>query len=150
MAGDWKIDGARLWSAGVATALVAGLAAVVVWFFAEQVFDVDLLAADGMGGEIIDLSVGRTFAVPFVIGLAATALLHMLLAWVPSATTYFTWIGVLVFFASLIPVASLVVSTTVQAWLLGMHVIVFLAVVPTLRSVVGRVAMRVSTYPPPI
>jgi len=141
MAGDWRVDGARLWAAGVATSVVAGLAAVVVWFFAEKVFDVDLMVSALGGGALEDLTVGRTFAIGFVVGLVATGLLHLLLLGVPSATTFFTWIGVLFLFASLIPVFGLDVGTDVQVWLLGMHSVVFLAVVPTLVTVVTRVAI---------
>ncbi len=141
MAGDWKVDGGRLWAAGVTTSIVAGLAAVVVWFFAEQVFDTDLMVSALGGGALEDLTVGRTFALAFVVGVVATGLLHLLLLGVPSATTFFTWIGVLFLFASLIPVAGLDVGRDVQAWLLVMHTVVFLAVVPTLVTVVNRVAI---------
>ena len=48
MAGDWKVNAGRLWAVGATTALIAGLAAVIVWLFATQVFDeVDA----GIGGE---------------------------------------------------------------------------------------------------
>lgn len=142
MSGDWIVNPGRLWAIGVTTSVVAALAGGVVWLFATQVFDEILLVADP-SGDTSELTVGMVLIVSFLVGIVATGLLHLLLAFVPRGDLFFSLIGTLILFLSFIPIAQLDgVTTANQLWLAGMHIVVFLFVVPVLAGSVGRVAVR--------
>lgn len=142
MSGDWIVNPGRLWAIGVTTSLVAAMAAGVVWLFATQVFD-ETLFAGRPSGDVEELTVGMVLIVAFLIGILATGALHLLLAFVPRGDLFFGLIGTLILFLSFIPIAQLDgVTTANQLWLAGLHITVFLFVVPVLSGSVGRVAYR--------
>ncbi len=89
-----RVDAGRLWAGAVATALVAGLIAVVGILIARGLVGVEVLAPKGEGVWANANTV--TYAlVSAAIALAATGLLHLLLVTTPRATVFFTWIMVL-------------------------------------------------------
>ena len=150
MAGDWKVNAGRLWAVGATTAVVAGLAAVLVWLFATQVFDETLYVSTPSDSGLVELSVGQTFIVAFLAGIVATGLMHLMLAFVPRGSMFFGLLATLVLFAMFIPVLTLPDATTANMiWLSIMHVVVYLVIVPTLTGSVPRVAMRLQPIPPP-
>lgn len=142
MAGDWKVDGGRLWTIGIVTSIVAAIAAAVVWLFATEVFDTVLFVA-GPGQDPQELNVGLVLGFAFVMGILATGVLHLLLAFVPRGEVFFGVIATLVLLVSFIPLATLDVTTENKLWLAAMHIAVYIIVVPTLAGSIDGLATRV-------
>lgn len=92
--GHGKLDAARLWSGGVATAVVAALIAVVGILLSRGVLDVPVLAPKGEGvwGNASTVTYALVSA---GIALAATGLLQLLSVTTPRFVTFFSWIMVL-------------------------------------------------------
>jgi hypothetical protein len=89
-----KLDAARLWSGGVATAVVAALIAVVGILLCRGVLDVPVLSPKGEGvwGNANTVTYALVSA---GVALAATALMQLLSVTTPRFPTFFTWIMVL-------------------------------------------------------
>lgn len=105
-----RVSAGRLWGAGLATAVVVALLAVVGILIIRSLFHLAILAprADGAWGNAHTL----TYAVlSAAIALAATAVLHLLLVATPHATMFFTWIMVLLtIIAVFVPLTLVVVD----------------------------------------
>ncbi|HWM02069.1 MAG TPA: DUF6069 family protein [Actinophytocola sp.] len=88
------LDAGRLWSGGAATAVVAGLLAVVGILFARGVLDVPVLSPEGEGvwGDANTVTYALVSA---AVALAATGLMQLLGTTTPQFPTFFTWIMVL-------------------------------------------------------
>ena len=141
MAGDWSVNAGRLWAVGVTTTIIAILAAIVVWIIGEALFDEPLLVAD-QDGDLVEMSVGPIIMITAIAGLLATAVLHLLLAFVPNGQAYFFTIGTLALLASFLLVIPLDITTANKLWLIVMHVTVYAFIVPGLAGAVPRVAVR--------
>src|SRR4029453_6618852 len=89
--GRLRVDAARLWTGGLATALVVALVAVVGVLIARGVFDVPVLAParDGALGATTTAGLAIRAA---VAALLATGLMHLLLVSTPRPFRFFTWI----------------------------------------------------------
>jgi hypothetical protein len=85
------VDAARLWTGGLATAVVAALVAVVGVLIARGLFDVPVLAPT-REGALGDASTARLAILAAVAALLATALMHLLLISTPRPFRFFTWI----------------------------------------------------------
>jgi Family of unknown function (DUF6069) len=85
------VDAARLWTGGLATALVAALVAVVGVMIARGLFDVPVLAPEGEGA-LGDSTTARLAILAAAAALAATGLMHLLLLSTPRPFRFFTWI----------------------------------------------------------
>jgi Family of unknown function (DUF6069) len=86
-----RVDAGRLWTGGLATALVAALIAVVGVLIARGLFDVPVLAPD-REGALGNANTGRLAALAAVAALAATGLMHLLLVSTPRPFRFFSWI----------------------------------------------------------
>jgi hypothetical protein len=86
-----SVDGTRLWTGGLATALVAALVAVVGVLIARGLFDVPVLAP-AREGALGDASTARLAVLAAVAALVATGLMHLLLLSTPRPFRFFTWI----------------------------------------------------------
>ncbi len=86
-----RVDAKTLWSGGAATAVVAGLIALVGILVCRWLFKVPILAPsrDGAWGDAS--TAGYVFAA-VAIALAATGLMHLLLLATPSPRVFFGWI----------------------------------------------------------
>ena len=86
-----KVDAAKLWSGGVATAVVAGLIALVGVTVCRWLFKIPLLAPqrDGAYGDVHTTALVLAAA---AAALVATAVLYLLLLSVPRPLTFFSWI----------------------------------------------------------
>lgn len=93
------VDAGRLWTGGVATALVAALVALVGVLIARGLFDVPVLAPTEEG-TLGDASTLRLAAFAAAAALLATGLLHLLLVSTPQPRRFFTWIVTLVTIAA--------------------------------------------------
>jgi hypothetical protein len=98
-----SVDAGKVWSGGVATAVVAALVALVGVLVCRWLFGIPLLApkSDGAYGDVhtTDLVLFAAAA-----ALVATALMHLLLMSTPRPTTFFSWIiGLATVLAVLLP-----------------------------------------------
>ncbi|GAA1114800.1 hypothetical protein [Nocardiopsis composta] len=141
------IDASRLWSGGIATALAAALFVLVATLAVRGVLGVPALA-HGPTGEFGDLGTALHAALAGAAALAATALLHLLLAAAARPTALFCWIAgacaaaaALLPFALSGPLAAQIAAAAVNA-LTGAAVVFLLARVGigVLRPPAGPVA----------
>jgi Family of unknown function (DUF6069) len=89
--GRLQVDAARLWTGGLATALVAALVAVVGVLIARGLFDVPVLAPT-REGVLGNANTARLAVLAAVAALLATGLMHLLLLSTPRPFRFFTWI----------------------------------------------------------
>jgi Family of unknown function (DUF6069) len=89
--GRLRVDAARLWTGGLATALVAALVAVVGVLIARGLFDVPVLAP-AREGALGNTTTARLAILAAVAALLATGLMHLLLLSTPRPFRFFTWI----------------------------------------------------------
>jgi hypothetical protein len=85
------VDAGRLWTGGVATALVAALVALVGVLICRGLLDVPVLAPTEEG-TLGDATTFRFAALAALAALLATGLLHLLLLSTPRPIRFFTWI----------------------------------------------------------
>jgi hypothetical protein len=85
------VDAARLWTGGLATAVVAALVAVVGVLIARGLFDIPVLAPS-REGALGDATTARLAILAAVAALVATGLMHLLLISTPRPFRFFTWI----------------------------------------------------------
>ncbi|GAA1984161.1 hypothetical protein GCM10009799_06980 [Nocardiopsis rhodophaea] len=88
---DRRINVTRLWSGGLATAVVAGLLILVGTLVARGVLQIPVLAPEE-AGYFGDAGTGVYAAMAAAAALIATALLHLLLLSAPRPMTFFGWI----------------------------------------------------------
>jgi hypothetical protein len=86
-----RVDAGRLWSGGVATAVVAGLVALVGVLVCRWLFNIPILAPqkDGAYGDAHTTGVVLIAA---AAALLATGLLYLLLLSTPRPLNFFAWI----------------------------------------------------------
>ncbi|TCK21893.1 DUF6069 family protein [Pseudonocardia endophytica] len=101
-----SINAGRLWSGGVAAAIIAALIAFLALLLVRVLLQIPYLAPTDTGalagGNTTTLCVSAALA-----ALAATALAHLLLVSVPSPMSYFGWIaGLLTAVAAILPLLS--------------------------------------------
>jgi len=85
------IDAGRLWAGGVATAIVAGLVAVVGVVIVEGILDIDMVSPRFL------LDASDTFALNYALtaalgAIVATGLAHLLVFTTPRPRAFFSWI----------------------------------------------------------
>jgi hypothetical protein len=85
------VNAGRLWTGGVATAVVAALVALVGVLICRGLLDVPVLAPTDKG-TLGGASTFRLAALAAVAALLATGLLHLLLLSTPRPLRFFTWI----------------------------------------------------------
>jgi hypothetical protein len=96
-----QVNANRLWTGGVATAVVAALVAVVGVLIARGLLDVPMLAPTEEG-VLGNANTARLALVAAGAALAATGLMHLLLLFIPRPWQFFTWIMSLVTLAALL------------------------------------------------
>jgi Family of unknown function (DUF6069) len=86
-----RVDAGRLWSGGVATAVVAGLVALVGVLVCRWLFTIPILAPkqDGAYGDVHTTAMVLVAA---AAALLATGLVYLLLLSTPRPLTFFGWI----------------------------------------------------------
>lgn len=137
----------RLWSGGLAAALVAALIAVAGIVIARGVFDIPVLApeSDGTWGSASTVwyAVGAALA-----ALLATGLMHVLLLTTPQPFRFFGWvIGLMTVIAAVLPFTS---NDTLSAKITtGVINVVIGVAIGSLVASVGRAALRAGLRRPP-
>ena len=96
-----QVNANRLWTGGVATAVVAALIAVVGVLIARGLLDVPVLAPTEEG-VLGNANTARLALVAAGAALAATGLMHLLLLFIPRPWQFFTWIMSLVTLAAVL------------------------------------------------
>ena len=96
-----QINANRLWTGGLATAVVAALVAVVGVLIARGLFDVPVLAPTE-DGALGNANTTRLALLAAGAALAATGLMHLLLLFIPRPWQFFTWIMSLVTLAAVL------------------------------------------------
>lgn len=98
-----QVNANRLWTGGVATAVVAALVAVVGVLIARGLLDVPVLALTEEG-VLGSANTARLALVAAGAALAATGLMHLLLLllFIPRPWQFFTWIMSLVTLAAVL------------------------------------------------
>ena len=141
------VDAARLWAGGAATALVAGLVAMVGVLIGEGVFDLAMV-------EPPLLPVGDSFAVRYAVtaallALVATAVAHLLAISTPRPRAFFSWL------VGLVTLAGVVLPFALDGTLGGrlatalLNLVIGLSVLSLLSSVLARTMRRRGPeYPP--
>lgn len=143
-----KLDPARLWAGGVATALVAALVAIVGILIARGLADVAILAPKGSG--LWGNANTATYAiVSALVALAATGLLHLLSVATPRPTTFFGWIMVLLTLIAVVLPLSLSVSWDTKIATGLLNLVIGLVITILLVTVGGSAFKRASRQPPP-
>jgi hypothetical protein len=96
-----RVNGAQLWSGGVATAVVAALVALVGILICRWVLHIPILApkSDGAWGNA---TTGDYVLVSALAALVATGLMHLLMLGTPEAGAFFGWIIVLATLAAVV------------------------------------------------
>jgi membrane associated rhomboid family serine protease len=144
--GRLRVDAARLWTGGLATALVAVLVAVVGVLIARGLFDVPVLAPT-REGVLGGTSTARLAILAAVAALLATGLMHLLLVSTPRPFRFFTWIiSLLTLVAVLAPfMADAGLATKVATAAIGL---VIGMAIGSLVSGAARSATRLSRQDP--
>jgi len=141
------VNVSRLWSGGLATAVVAILVIFAGTLIFRGVLDIPVLAPEE-AGYLGDTSTAVYALLAGVIALVATALLQMLLLSAPRALTFFGWImGLAIAIAAVTPFSQ-AAETSSQLATAVINLIAGIAIVTLLRSV-GRTAFspRSATAP---
>jgi hypothetical protein len=109
----YGVDAGRLWAGGVATAVVAALAAFAGLLIARGIFHAVVLApkGDGIWGNATTAEYALGAAAAAIV---ATALMHLLCLAVPAPGTFFQWIMVLITLIAVVLPLTLSVSLSTK------------------------------------
>lgn len=134
------VNVSRLWSGGLATAVVATLVIFAGTLVFRGVFEIPVLAPEE-AGHLGDTTTAAYALIAAATALLATALLHMLLLSAPRASTFFGWIMGLAIAIAVFAPFSQAAETSSQFATALINLIAGLAIVSLLRSV-GRTSVR--------
>ena len=145
--GPLRVNGTRLWSAGVATAVVAALVALVGVLIVRTLLRIDVYspAASGAFGN------GTTVVLAVVAALSAlvaTGLIHLLILSTPRPFAYFSWIVGLVTTAAVVMPFTYGSTLAVALAQAVLHLIIG-TVVGSLVSKAASSAIRSAVLAPP-
>ena len=130
------IDAPRLWGGGLATAVVAALAASVGVLVCRDLLDIRLVEPPLL--RITDSFAANYAITAFVLALVATGLAHLLSVITPRPRAFFGWI------VALVTVAAMVVPFAMEGSLQGkicaavINMVIGLCIASLLSSVLSR------------
>jgi hypothetical protein len=138
------IDAGRLWSGGIMAGVVAAGVAVVGLLFARGILNIPVLVE--RKGHLVNASSWWYAGVAFLAAVAATAVLHGLLAGAPQPYRFFSWIlGLAVAIAVLIPFTTgAKLETKIAVALINLAIGISIG---SIVSSIGRSAARVLDEP---
>ncbi len=131
------IDAGRLWAGGAATAVVAGLVAVVGVVISEGILDINMVRPQFL------LDVSDSFALNYFLtaalaALVATGLAHLLVFTTPRPQAFYSWIvGLVTAVAVALPFAKNA-DTDAQVATAIVNLIIGISIMTLIASVVGR------------
>jgi hypothetical protein len=138
-----QVDAGKLWPGGIATAVVAGLIALVGVLVCRWLFGIPLLApkSEGANGDVHTTDLVLLAA---AAALVATGLAHLLLLSTPRPLTFFGWIiGLATVLAVLVPFSTSAPLTAKVA-----TAVVDLVLGVAIGSLISGVAARSVRVPP--
>jgi Family of unknown function (DUF6069) len=138
-----QVDAGKLWPGGIATAVVAGLVALVGVLVCRWLFGIPLLApkSDGAYGDAHTTALVLLAA---AAALVATGLMHLLLLSTPRPLSFFGWIiGLATVLAVLVPFSTAAPLTAKVA-----TAVVNLVLGVAIGSLISSVAARSVRVPP--
>jgi len=143
-----KVDARTLWSGGIATAIVAGLIALVGILVCRWLFKIPILAPrqDGAWG---DASTAGYVLASVAIALAATALMYLLLLAAPYPRVFFAWIIGLATVVGVVYPFSTTAPTSQKLATAAVNLILGVAIGTLVAEVSRRAGRRVVRYQPP-
>jgi len=144
--GPDRVDAAKLWAGGIATAVVAGFAVVAGVLVTRGVFGIPVAApktAGTFGNFATLVYAGRAAA----CALLATALLHALLLGTPRPIAFFTWISALAGVAAAAAPFTESAPAATKIFTALINIVVGAAVISLLPGV-GRTAIRPTAIRP--
>lgn len=132
-----SIDGGRLWAGGVATAVVAGLAAVVGVVIVEGILDINMVSPR----FLIDAS--DTFALNYALtaaagAIVATGLAHLLVFTTPRPRAFFAWIVALATAVAVALPFAQNADLDAQVATAAVNLVIGISIMTLISSVVGR------------
>jgi hypothetical protein len=131
-----QVDAGRLWAGGLATAVVAGLVALVGVLLAQGALDIAMVRPPLIP---VPGSLALRYAVTAaVLALLATALAHLLLATTPRPRSFFSWIVGLATTVGVVLPFTLDGTTAGRLATAVVDLVVGLAVLSLLSSVMAR------------
>ncbi|MGH3195347.1 MAG: DUF6069 family protein [Streptosporangiaceae bacterium] len=148
-----RVDGRTLWSGGVATAIVAGLIALVGILICRWLFKIPILSPrqDGAWGDAS--TAGYVFA-SAACALAATGLMHLLLLSTPRPRMFFGFIMALATVVAVVFPFSSTAPWSQKAATGGVNLVIGVAIWSLIYGVSMRATRRYvvrrerPTYPP--
>lgn len=131
-----RVDGRKLWSGGVATAIVATLVAFVGLLVARGIFRVPVLAPMGAGlaGDATTVGLCSLVALSALVG---TGLMHLLLLTTPKPEMFFTAIAGLVTLAVALQPFTTGIDLAVKIATMLVYLAAGMAIVISLNSLAG-------------
>ena len=147
-----SVDARRLWSGGVASAVVAGLVALVGVLVSRWIFNVPVLAPrrDGAFG---DVRTAVLVLVAVAAALVATGLAHLLMLSTPRPLLFFGWIVALITIITVVFPFSTGARLDAKIATAIVYLAIGLATGTLVGGVAGRSVMRTrlpaSELPPP-
>jgi Family of unknown function (DUF6069) len=139
-AGPARLNPARLWAGGFATAIVAALVVVVGVFIARGILGISVLAPKA-ASDLGNSSTAVYAALAAGCTLLATALLHVLLLGAPRPLAFFAWITALADLAAAAAPFTQPASLSSKVFTAVINVVAGVAVI-SLLSGVAYSAMR--------
>lgn len=129
-----RVDARKLWSGGVATAIVTALVAFVGLLVARGIFGVPVLAPTeaGLVGDATTLGLCSLAALAALVG---TGLMHLLLLTTPRPETFFTAIAGLVTLAIVLQPFTTGIDLEVKIATAAVYVASGLSIILSLNSV---------------
>ena len=147
-----KVDARTLWSGGLATAVVAGLIALVGILVCRWLFKVPILAPSRDGAWGNASTVGYVLAAA-AIALAATGMMHLLLLAAPYPRVFFGWIIALATVVAVVYPFSTTAPMSQKLATAAVNLVLGVAIGTLVAEVSRRAGRRVvrydrPTYPP--
>ena len=138
-----QVDAGKLWPGGIATAVVAGLVALVGVLVSRWLFGIPLLAPKSVGAYG-DVHTTDLVVLAAAAALVATGLAHLLLLSTPRPLIFFGWIiGLATLLAVLVPFSTAAPLTAKIA-----TAVVDLVLGVAIGTLIGGVAARSVRVPP--
>jgi Family of unknown function (DUF6069) len=143
-----KVDAKTLWSGGAATAVVAGLIALVGILVCRWLFNIPILAPSRDGAWGAASTAGYVLA-SAAIALAATGMMHLLLLAAPYPRVFFAWIIGLATVVAVVYPFSTTAPLSQKLATAVVNLILGVAIGTLIAEVSRRAGRRVVRYQPP-
>lgn len=144
------VDARRLWTGGVATAVVAIGLTIVGFLIIHGLLHLTVLGIWPDGGPVSTPSAAGYAGVAALAALLATAVMHLLLLGVPRPRFFFAWVGVLCTAIWVILPLTVPASTSAKAATAVLNLVIGVAITAIVHSMAAyslRGANRVTAAP---